>query len=226
MIDLKINPASLRQQVLEGIRSAILVNQLPPGSALREVELSESAGVSRTVIREALRQLESEGLVVAQPNRGSVVRALSLEEVQDIYFVRQHLEALVVRLFVEKHTREHFVGLEKALGALADAHRASEVKLILSTRAQFYEVLYEVAGSAELASILRTLHARISRWAVVALSHPARSPSRTAEAIDELQILLRAIRRRNAAAAERAIRKHVENIGREVTRLIRETERG
>ena len=218
--DFKINTVRLRQQVLDGLRSAIVVNDLPPGAALRESALSESASVSRTVVREALRQLESEGLVVAHPNRGSVVRALSAAEVQDIYFVRCHLEAVVVRLFVEKQEDEHYPKLQRALAALVAAHRRHEPKRIIDTRAQFYEVLFDVAGSPELASILRMQHARISRWGVVALTHPKRRPARTEEAIRELEAVLRAIKRRDAAAAERAIIKHVENIGKEVVRLI------
>jgi len=77
--------APLRQQVLDGLRQAIIDGRLVPGARLIERELTEMMGVSRTVIREALRQLESEGLIAIIPNKGPVVRELTLAEARDLY---------------------------------------------------------------------------------------------------------------------------------------------
>ena len=92
--------APLRLQVLDGLRRAIIDGRLAPGARLTERELTEMMGVSRTVIREALRQLETEGLIANVPNKGPVVRALSLAEARDLYMIRAVLEGLGARLFV------------------------------------------------------------------------------------------------------------------------------
>src|SRR5689334_22743137 len=90
--------APLRQQVDDGLRQAIISGRLAPGARLTERELTEMMGVSRTVIREALRQLESEGLVAIIPHKGPVVRALSLDEARDLYSIRAVLEGFAARL--------------------------------------------------------------------------------------------------------------------------------
>src|SRR5271167_1412107 len=93
--------APLRKQVLDELRQSIISGRLSPGERLVERELISMMGVSRTVIREALRQLESEGLVAIIPNKGPIVRTLTWEEAQDLYAIRAVLEGLAARLFVE-----------------------------------------------------------------------------------------------------------------------------
>src|SRR6185369_7343119 len=93
-------PALIRSQVLENLRQAILDRRLAPGQRLIERELVELTGVSRTSVREALRELAAEGLVTAIPNRGTIVTSVSAEEARQLYEVRSALEALAGRLFV------------------------------------------------------------------------------------------------------------------------------
>src|SRR5277367_656435 len=89
--------APLRRQVLEELRSSIISGRLLPGARLIERELIAMMGVSRTVIREALRQLEAEGLVSNIPNKGPIVRELTIEEAKDLYAIRAVLEGLAAR---------------------------------------------------------------------------------------------------------------------------------
>src|SRR5580704_15724302 len=93
--------APLRRQVLDELRQSIIAGRLRPGARLVERELIAMMGVSRTVIREALRQLESEGLVAIVPNKGPIVRELTRDEARDLYSIRAVLEGLAARLFVE-----------------------------------------------------------------------------------------------------------------------------
>jgi len=97
--------APLRRQVVDELRHSIISGRLRPGARLVERELIAMMGVSRTVIREALRQLESEGLVAMIPNKGPVVRELTLVEAKDLYSIRAVLEGLAARLFVEMPMR-------------------------------------------------------------------------------------------------------------------------
>ena len=94
-------PALLRQQVLEQLREAIISGVLLPGARLIERELTEQMGVSRTVVREALRQLEAEHLVEVIPNKGPFVRQLSINEAEDLYRIRAVLHGLAARMCPE-----------------------------------------------------------------------------------------------------------------------------
>ncbi len=219
MFNLAINTAPIHKQLLEGIRRAIVTGELKPGQKLKEADLSASAGVSRTIVREALRQLETEGLITATRNKGAMVRSLSIDEAKDIYCIRAFLEGLAARLFTERATPAHVDRLAVAVEATLEAYRTWDVKRILARRDAFYEALLAGVGSEVLAVTLRSLNARIAHWRAVPLSHPGRSKKREKEVHNELKQLLQAIRNRNALAAETAARAHVEGIAAEVMRL-------
>jgi DNA-binding GntR family transcriptional regulator len=212
--------APLRQQVLDGLRQAIIEGRLAPGARLTERELTEMMGVSRTVIREALRQLESEGLVAIIPNKGPVVRELSLAEAKDLYHIRAVLEGLAARLFIENAGEAQVKQLAQALDVVAGAYERGDAQEVLETKNRFYDVLFAGARSETLSSMLGTLHARIWRWRALGLSHPQRSAQRSRESVRNLRAMLAAIRKRDAAAAERLTREEAQRAAAEVMRLI------
>src|SRR5271156_6163978 len=121
--------APLRRQVLDEIRQSIIAGRLEPGSRLVERKLIAMMGVSRTVIREALRQLESEGLVSVVPNKGPIVRELTLGEARDLYSIRAVLEGLAVRLFVESAKDRDIQRLEQELQTTAEAYECGNIEL-------------------------------------------------------------------------------------------------
>jgi DNA-binding GntR family transcriptional regulator len=215
--------APLRQQVLDELRQSIIAGRLNPGDRLIERELISMMGVSRTVIREALRQLESEGLIAIIPNKGPVVRALTLEEARDLYSIRAVLEGLAARLFVENACDAEIQKLENALVAVGEAYDGGDPAHVLDHKNSFYEVLFEGARSPTLSSMIGMLHVRIWRWRAVGLTHPKRSLQRSQESMSGLRVMLKAIRRRDAGLAERAIREEVLRAASEVTRLIANT---
>jgi DNA-binding GntR family transcriptional regulator len=214
------SPAPLRRQVLDELRQSIISGRLEPGSRLVERELVGMMGVSRTVIREALRQLESEGLVAIIPNKGPVVRKLSLDEARDLYSIRAVLEGLAARLFVENGDEAHVEKLEHALEDTAEAYWGGDPGRILETKNLFYDVLFEGAGSETLSSMIGLLHMRIRRWRALGLGHPKRSAERSKESIDGLWAVLEAIRERDADLAERTMRDEVRRASAEVMRLL------
>src|SRR5215471_5621253 len=134
------NTVTLRQQVLEVLRSAILNFQFKPGDRLIERELCELTGVSRTSVREALRHLESEGLVQNLPNKGPTVARVTREEAQALYEVREVLEGLAARLFTERATAKQVAALEMALQRLASAFEQGEIRPIVAEATRFYDV--------------------------------------------------------------------------------------
>ena len=212
--------APLRRQVVDELRQSIIAGKLGPGERLVERELISMMGVSRTVIREALRQLESEGLIAIIPNKGPVVRELTLDEAKDLYSIRAVLEGLAARLFVQNAGSEQVEKLEQSMGAVGEAYNGGDPEVIIKTKNRFYDVLFEGAGSETLSSMIGKLHGRICRWRALGLSHPQRSAERSLESMRGLRAMITAIKARNADLAEKIIRAEVTEAAAEVTRLL------
>jgi DNA-binding GntR family transcriptional regulator len=212
--------APLRQQVEGVLRRAIIDGRLAPLQRLTERELMEMTGVSRTLVREALRQLESEGLIAVVPNKGAVVRELTAAEAKDLYAIRAVLEGLAARFFVENAGDAARASLMQAGDAVVAAYRDGDFARALETKNRFYDVLFEGARSETLSAMLNQLHARIWRWRALGVTHPRRSPQRGQEAARGLAGICAAIRRKDAEAAERATREEAQRGGAEVLRLL------
>lgn len=212
--------APLRRNVVEALRTAIIEGRMAPGSRLVERELIAMTGVSRTVIREALRQLESEGVIETIPNKGPIVRQLTLAEARDLYLIRSVLEGLAARMFVANAAPADLDALRAALDETAAAYDVGEPDTILAAKNRFYDTLFRGAGSETLSSMIATLHARIWRWRALGLSHPRRSRTRSRESVKGLRSLLAAIEAGDAAAAEAVAREEVTKASTEVVRLL------
>jgi DNA-binding GntR family transcriptional regulator len=212
--------ASLRQQVIERLRESVISGHLSPGQRLTERELTESLGVSRTVVREALRQLEAEGLIEVIPNKGPVVRTLTAEEAEDIYRIRAVLQGLAAQQFIANADEQQLAALEDALAAVVAAYDSGSAEQTVETKTRFYDVLIDGAASATLSSMLETLHARMWRWRALGLAHPQRSAARSGESLDNLRGIVAAIKNRDAEAAERITREEASQAAEEVLRLL------
>lgn len=212
--------APLRREVLDTLRLSIVHGRLAPGSRLIERELIAMTGVSRTVIREALRQLESEGLVDVVPNKGAVVRKLSVDEARDLYAIRAVLEGLAARMFVEKADDALIAELGRELAATTQAYRAGDPEKTIEIKNRFYDVLFRGAQSETLSTMIGGLHGRIWRWRALGLSHPQRSPGRSEESIAGLQALYAAMARRAPELAEKIAREEVMKAREEVMRIL------
>ena len=219
-ISIERQAAPLRQQVLKALRRAIVSGQLAPGERLTERSLTEMLAVSRTVIREALRQLEAEGLIEIIPNKGPVVRQLSAAEAKDLYQIRAVLEGLAARLFAENASDAMVAELALALTDVVRAYRGSDGELALDAKTRFYDLLYTGSASETLASMLAIVQARIWRWRAVGLTHPKRAKHRLNESVENLGLLVAAIENRNGEAAEMIALKEVGKAAAEVMRLI------
>jgi DNA-binding GntR family transcriptional regulator len=220
LLPIRKSAAPLRNQVLDELRQSIISARLAPGTRLVERELIGMLGVSRTVIREALRQLESEGLITIIPNKGPVVRELTVAESKDLYSIRAVLEGLAARLFAEKADQEQILKLEIALDATFEAYQGNEPDRVLDSKNKFYDVLFEGAHSETLSSMIGGLHGRISRWRALGHRHPQRSTTRWKESIVGLRATLDAIKQRDADLAEKLMREEVTKAAAEINRLI------
>lgn len=198
--------APLRQQVVRLIREDILNGALLPGQRLVEGALCEAYGVSRTVIREALRQLESEHLIQVRPNLGPVVTVLSVAEIKSIYVVRAALEALAGKLFAlaaPQGLADSLIGLRDRLDA---EYRHGDIDSREAIKAEFYQILCEGAANDVLTESLRAIHARIAVFRRYAFVDPARiEPS-----IAELETIINAAARdRDPVAAAAGCEHHI-----------------
>ena len=214
--------APLRSDVVDALRRAIIEGRLTPGSRLIERELIDMTGVSRTVIREALRQLESEAIVETIPNKGPIVRQLTRPEAEDLYLIRSVLEGLAARMFVVNAKPKDLRALKDALDQTAAAYRQGAPDVILAVKNEFYNILFSGAGSETLSAMISTLYARIWRWRALGLGHPKRSPGRSRQSVTALRDLYRALKGRDGELAEKIARREAMNASAEIMRIFDE----
>ena len=198
---------NLRELTTQVLRDAILNMHFKPRERLVERRLCEQTGVSRTSVREALRHLESEGLVERIPNRGLYVTAVSPDEARQIYEVRAALESMAGRLFVERAGDDLLEELAAAFGRVEDAARQAPVMAYVRALDAFYEVLLRGAGNDVAQRVLRTLRARMNY--LRALTARASDDAHRQASFDRMRKILEAARRRDAKATERACRDFV-----------------
>ena len=200
----------LREQVSDLLRQAIVEMRLQPGQRLVERELIEWTGVSRSTIREALRQLTAEGLVKTIPQRGAVVADLSVSEATELYEIRALLEGLAGRQFVERASEKQHLLLREAFGQIDEVAKASgDIWALLQAKGRFYDILFQGAANDTIREVLEGLQARITVLRATSLSQHGRVDA----TMLELQAILDAVNAHDANAAERSCAAHVRAAG-------------
>lgn len=192
--------APVREQLLHNLRQAIMDRRFRPGQRLVERELIEMTGVSRTSVREALRQLEAEGVVKTVPHKGTFVAVPTREEAEELFDVRASLEAIAARRFAETASDDEVKELRSLLDQMSDM---SEVGEILTVKDDFYRLLGSRAPLVY--SMLSSLHLRITMLRGASLSRENRLDTSRSELDD----LVAAIERRDHVAAAEAAAHHV-----------------
>jgi DNA-binding GntR family transcriptional regulator len=199
--------APLRAQALEVLRTAVLDFHYEPGRRLLERELMEDLGVSRTTIREVLRELEGEGLIESLPHGGVVVVTPTPKQARELYELRGALESLLVRRFAVHAAGAQVAALRAALTAFEDAAGVGgDFRALLRSKDDAYDVVMEGAGNGAATTIQRGLRARARALDAVSLSQPGRPLAELAE----LRLIVQAVERRDPQAAARAAQAHVE----------------
>jgi len=221
----KLATSVLQQQrsthglVADGIRLAILRGQLAPGQVLRQEELAKQFGLSRAPVREALRQLETEGLVVSYPNRGTVVAELSPEDIEEVFLIRITLETTALRLSVPNMTDSDF---RKAVAVLDQTDNDPNPAQSAELNWAFHESLYAPAGLPRLLNIIRMLHNHALRYHLVgfiALDFKRDSQSGHRK-------ILEACRRRDQDCAVAALTQHLSESGKSIVAYVRQVRSG
>ncbi|UWR38471.1 GntR family transcriptional regulator [Sulfitobacter sp. W074] len=202
--------ATLRGLVEDKIRDAIAGGMFKPGQRLIERELCETLGVGRTSVREALRQLEAEGLIENTPHKGPSVTQVSPENAAHLYAVRGMLEAFAGASCARQVTPEFADALDAAIDAFVAACDAGSRADMVQTKTAFYALLMDRCGNAYVTKFLTSLHNQISTLRFTSMSNSERLP----HSILEIREIAAAIRAGDADRAEAACHIHIENASR------------
>jgi DNA-binding GntR family transcriptional regulator len=214
--------APIRTQVADILRDAIIEMRLLPGQVLVERQLCEMTSASRPSVREALRQLEAEGLVESQNGRGTVVSVLSPDVAHDVYQVRAELEGLAAQLFAEAAGDDLRTALTKAFALVEKAAlktNAGHTSDMLKAKNVMYDVLFRGSANPVLHQTLGTLQRRVNQLRSLTLAQPGRP----AESVEEIRAIVDAVAARDGSAARAAATRHVHNAMRTVLAVIEET---
>jgi DNA-binding GntR family transcriptional regulator len=217
--DPPVTGTALAEVIAFRLRAEILDGKLPPGARLRHEELATRFGVSRTPIREALRQLQALNLVAVEANRGATVRVPSRTELAEVYELRAELEGWACELACARASETDLDALDEAQARLAEAigsidelDDAALDAALTRWNSAFHAGIYQAAGNSRLAQAIEHLEGffpRDSVWRAVANDEAAR----LAMNIAEHDAITAALRARDAAGARRAMRSHVTNAG-------------
>ncbi len=194
---------TLRERILETIREAILKGDLKPGEKVAEPELAERFGISRTPIREAFRQLESEGFLTVIPRKGAVVAALSERDVQEYYAVKSILEGYAAELAAQNLSEKELAKLESINERLKVLASAGDVKAFYKIHHEFHDIFLKAADNSKLYDLIQQLGMKFSRLRMASLS----VEGRMAISVAEHDKLLAAFRQHDGKTAEALVKK-------------------
>lgn len=210
MNDLKLNISEylpLRDVVFKTLREAILKGDLAPGERLMEIKLANQLGVSRTPIREAIRKLELEGLVVMVPRKGAEVAKITEKDLRDVLEVRASLEELAITLACERITDEKIAELKSALEQFRTVIKGKDVTKIAQMDVAFHDVIFEATQNARLVQMVNNLREQMYRYRLEYLKDFS-----THNRLDEEHVkIFEAVSARDIKRAKALIREHIYN---------------
>lgn len=213
-----VRPQTLRHQVENVLRQAIMSGRFAPGARLIERELCETLGVSRTSVREALRKLEAEKLVRNVPHKGPVVAVMSREEAAELYALRALLEGFAAHEFARLASDAAIAQFGEAAKALRAQATAQNQSGVLEAKTALYDVLLDNCGNRLVKEILTSLYSRVNLLRATSLMHPDRLPS----SLKEIDRLYKALKARNGEEAQALARQHVLNAEKAAMRMLEE----
>ena len=205
--DVDTQTGSLRGKVFIQLQNDILNGLYQPGDNLIETKLSEELGVSRTPVREAIRQLELEGLVQSIPNKGAIVKGISAQDIEDIYTIRMLIEGLAARWAAEKINDEELKELREAVDLEEFYTLKNDVSHLLLFDSRFHDIIFKASKSKPLMHTLSTFHHYVQRARNISLNNPERARL----VLEEHKAILQAIMEHDAEKAEKLTTLHVRN---------------
>lgn len=215
--ELAIPRQSLTSAVADRLRDQIIRGEIPEGAQLRQDAIATQYRVSRIPVREALRQLDAEGLITIVPNRGAVVPALSPDDIEELFTIRALLEPELLKLSIPHLSKEDFSEAEKILHKYVDElRREDHMGAWGRLNWQFHSILYSRANRPYFMSILRNVNNNGERYTRLQLylTHGIK------RANEEHQKILELCRQRDSAAACKLLRQHIEHAGHSLKQVL------
>ncbi|WP_077609843.1 GntR family transcriptional regulator [Clostridium sp. Marseille-P2415] len=219
--DLKVNMNEylpLRDVVFNTLRQAILKGELAPGERLMEIQLAERLGVSRTPIREAIRKLELEGLVLMIPRKGAEVAKISEKSLRDVLEVRRSLEELAIELACQRMTPEAVAELEIKQEEFRNAVLNGNAMEIAETDEAYHDVIFKGTCNDRLVQMINNLREQMYRYRLEYI----KDEDKRQVLIIEHDNILKAVRLRRVEEAKEAMREHIDNQEITVSKNIKE----
>ena len=211
----------LRDVVFNTLRQAILRGELKPGERLMEIQLANKLGVSRTPIREAIRKLELEGLVLMIPRRGAEVAEITEQNLRDVLEVREALEELSVKLACEHATQEQIEEMKQAAQVFKESLSGDDVTRIAEADVAFHDAINMATDNQKLIQILNNLREQMYRYRVEYLKDEKNFPI----LIREHSQIVEGLTAKDKTMLTAAMHKHVMNQATAVKEMIREQEK-
>ena len=197
----------LRDVVFNTPRQAILRGELKPGERLMEIQLANKLGVSRTPIREAIRKLELEGLVLMIPRKGAEVADITEKSLKDVLEVRRALEELSVKLTCDRITKEEIKELEQAAENFRKTMKSKDITEIAEADVRFHDVIYTATKNQKLIQLLNNLHEQMYRYRIEYLKDEEVYP----KLLKEHKEIIERINRGEKEEAARIVCEHIDN---------------
>ncbi len=207
----------LRDVVFNNLRHAILIGELKPGERLMEIHLANKLGVSRTPIREAIRMLELEGLVIMTPRRGAEVAQITEKSMNDVLEVRQALDALCVELACKRITSEELEALRLACEAFEESVKTGDLRKIAEADVTLHDIIIQATGNPRLIQLVNNLSQQMYRYRFEYIKDSTQHET----LIKEHKIIYESLVAGNAETAEGAARTHIDNQRKAIIRQIR-----
>ncbi len=195
----------LREQVYGGIKNAIISGEFEPNRRLIEERLAEDMNTSRTPVREAIQKLEKEGLIYRLPRGGFAVKAVSEEEVEEIFGLRSVLEGYAGYLATSRVQNDELLLLEDIIKLEEDSLKNMNVEEFIRLDGEFHDVLYKAAKNARLYALLNDLRDYMYRYRVIIMRYQ-RKPHL---AIQDHKEIVRWMKAKNARQVDKFLRKHM-----------------
>ena len=198
---------SLRGKIFNILRQQILDGKYIPGDSLIETKLAEELGVSRTPIREAIRQLELEGLVNSVPNKGVIVKGITEKDIEDIYTIRKVLEGVAAKWAVEKISDEGIRELKDNFELMEFYTAKGDIEQVAKLNTSFHDIIFSATKSSVLQHILTDFQYYV-QWARY---KSLKAPGRAQEALEEHRLIPNAFIKRDHENAEKTVTEHIVN---------------
>lgn len=197
----------LRDVVFNTLRRAILKGELKPGERLMEIKLANRLGVSRTPIREAIRKLELEGLVIMVPRKGAQVAQITAKDLNDVLEVRSGLENLAIKIACERITDQQIQVLEKASRHFENTMETDDITALAKADVDFHDIIYQATNNQRLIQILSNLREQMFRYRVEYL----KDATMRATLVEEHDAICDALRNRDQQKAFDYVSLHIDN---------------